>query len=454
LRLLRERWPELLIVLLGLAIRMALSATYDVRWSYDFEDHLHSIGWFATRGWSWMPLDWARTAYHPPLYYAFAAFLTGHGVGIQGLGMVSVVAGCLRFALLFFGLELLLPDRRAARLGALALAAVLPASVQLDGMVTNEGLSCLFSTVALAILIPLFGARGRARYYWAAALGLTLGLALLVKVSALVILAAAGVAAGLEALREKEGGPRARLRRLAPFALGLAVLGATSGWYFVHNQRAYGKAVISGFDGADAYRAAPYEGIPYLRKRPLSFFVGWTPAIFGWPYAPVGIKPSAQFWTPLVASTFVDYYNFAYAPYPDPAGPHELGNFRPLRHDVRAVSRFSMIGGTLIALATLAAFFPVLAGVWRRREYGRLAFLLAPLFAIAGQLHFSVKYPIDSEGMIKGTYVQFAAAPLYVLFGLAVAWLWSRRPFGRALAVAQLAAVAAVAYYTIYCRLI
>ena len=174
------------------------------------------------------------------------------------------------------------------------------------------------------------------------------------------------------------------------------------------------------------------------------------------PYAPVGLRPVAQFWTPLVASTFVDYYNFAYAPYPDPSAPHQVANAngRPLRDDVLAVSRASMIAGTLVAATTLAAWCVALAGVCRRREWGRLALLLVPLFALVGQLHFSVKYPVDSEGMIKATYLQFAAAPLFALFGLAVAWLWSRPPWGRALAGVEIAAVAAIGVYSWYCRLI
>ena len=418
---------------------MALPATYDVRWSYDFDDHLMNIGWFATRGWTWIPLEICRTAYHPPLYYVLAAALTGLGVSLQGLGMFSALAGCLRFALLLLGLELLLPGRRVARLAALALAAVLPASVQLDGMVTNEGLSCLLCTVALLLVVPLFSRGGGARWRWALTLGAVLGLALLVKVSALMIVAAIGAAALVEAARDRSAG---RLRRFAPLIAGLAVTAAVSGFYFVHNQRAYGKLVLSGFDGPEHARTARFDAIPYLRRRPL------------WFYAAVGLQPVAQFWTPLIASTFVDYYNFAYAPYPDPSAPQELANFRPLRPDVLAVSRPSMAAGALVAATTLFAWCVALAGVWRRREWGRLALLFVPLFALAGQLHFSVKYPVDSEGMIKATYLQFAAAPLFALFGLAVAWLWSRPPWGRVLACVELAAVAAIGVYSWYCRLI
>jgi hypothetical protein len=79
--------------------------------------------------------------------------------------------------------------------------------------------------------------------------------------------------------------------------------------------------------------------------------------------------------------------------------------------------------------------------------------LAIPLFAVLGQLHFAVQYPIDSEGMVKSIYVRFGAAPLCATFGVAVAWLWKRRS-PRALAALELVAVVAVAVYAIGCRIL
>ncbi|HEX6835498.1 MAG TPA: hypothetical protein VF334_02940, partial [Polyangia bacterium] len=54
-RTLAQLWPELALVTLGIALRVAMNASYDVRWSYDFNDHVAYIDHLA-RGWSWMPL--------------------------------------------------------------------------------------------------------------------------------------------------------------------------------------------------------------------------------------------------------------------------------------------------------------------------------------------------------------------------------------------------------------
>ena len=75
-----------------------------------------------------------------------------------------------------------------------------------------------------------------------------------------------------------------------------------------------------------------------------------------------------------------------------------------------------------------------------------------PLVAVAGQLWFAWKYPIDWEGPIKGVYLQFAALPLCALSGVGCDWLWRRGVAGRiALAIVAVGG-AAVAYYTFYCR--
>jgi hypothetical protein len=107
----------------------------------------------------------------------------------------------------------------------------------------------------------------------------------------------------------------------------------------------------------------------------------------------------------------------------------------------------------VIALATAVAWLWVCARAWRRRAYGELVLLAAPLGALLGCLHFVIAYPLDNQGVIKGYYMQFASAPLVGLFGLAVDEMWRQRGARRALAVLLLAAVAPVALYTLYCRL-
>jgi hypothetical protein len=101
-------------------------------------------------------------------------------------------------------------------------------------------------------------------------------------------------------------------------------------------------------------------------------------------------------------------------------------------------------------LARANAGLFALAECWRKRAYAMLAIVLVPWAATIGQAHFAVSFPCDTDGLVKGAYLQFAAPPLHALFGLAVAWLWQRRVY-RVFAVVALAALGVVAGYTIFC---
>ena len=449
-RTFRQLWPELALVTLGLLVRVAMNASYDVRWSYDFDDHFAYVDHLA-HAWSWMPLAASRAGYHPPLYYALAALLVRAGASVQQLGWISIAGGCARLMLVLYGVERWLDDR-AARLGALAIAALLPVSIHTDGMLTNEALNALAGTAATLLAARYFfdgdgDADGAARWRRGLELGAVIGVALLIKTSALVILAAVALVAVAEAI------DRGRAARARPLAAVLVACALVSGAWFAHNRAAHGKWITTGFDGADAHRTAGYLDAPYWRRRPPDWFVRFSPRIFVMPFAPTGLWPHASFATPLFASAFVDYYNFGYAPYPAELDSPLRANYKPLRRDVLALSRVAIAAGALVAAATVAGFFACVVACARRRDWPRLAMLAIPALAVAGQMHFAIEYPIDSEGLIKASYLQFAAAPLCAVFGVAVAWLWRRRRT-RALALVECAALAALAVYDVACRVL
>ena len=57
-------------------------------------------------------------------------------------------------------------------------------------------------------------------------------------------------------------------------------------------------------------------------------------------------------------------------------------------------------------------------------------------------------------GPIKGAYVQFAAGPLFAMFGVGINWLWRRSVAGRVAAVVVGGgAFLAISAYVFYCRL-
>lgn len=440
--------PELALLVVAVLLRVTMVTRFDPARGYDFPAHWKYVAWMTTH--HVLPdAGYSRATYHPPLYYAAIGALRRLGLPDARIGLLSVLAGCLRLGLFAVGLAALFPRRRLARVAALAVAAVLPASVHLDGMINPEAWLGLATAALLGCAYVAFARSGRARLGWCLAAALCASLALLTKISALVAIGAVGIAALVEAARGDEGW-RARLARLAPFVAALGLVAALTGWYFARNLRLYGKPLLWGcYDYGQRAKMAAVERVPLWKRRDVGYVLGWTGDIYRRPMWPAGYQPTPRFWPLVVATTFADYYRYGFAPeraWNDerPGKPH---------HEVWDLARLSIAAGTLIAAVTAAAWLGALAVAWRRRRAGELALLLAPLCAVAGQLWFAWRFPLDEQGPVKGVYLQFAALPLCALFGIGVDWIWRRRGGWRALAAAALVAVACVATYTVYGRL-
>lgn len=447
--------PELCALAVGVLLRLSMALLYDARIGFDFNAHWPHIQYIATRH-VLPPLEFNATAPHPPLYHLIAAVVVGRGLDAGALGWISALWGMLRLVLIWVGLERWLPESRLARRIALALAAVLPAAAHLDGMITNETLVMLLSAAVFVVAPSAIAGARTGRVGPMLALGLLLALALMSKVSAFVLLVSVAAAVGLEIVRTRplSAWGRALRARALPVAAGALVLAAVAGPWFVRNFVLYGKAAPSAYEGALKKNQAPYEAMPYLERRPLGFYLGWTPGIFVHALYPTGIKPNARFFPVLLASTFNDYYAFSYSG----GGRYVAGRTdRTVSATAVTLGCLSAGGGTAIALVTVIAWFAAVRVLWRRREDGepdpRFALLLAPLGALIGQIHFATKYPNDNFGPVKGAYLQFVAPILCALFGVGVSWMWRRARWRwRVPALAALGCVAVVAVYSVHAR--
>lgn len=426
-----------------------MATTHDARIGFDFNGHWPYIEYIAAHH-ALAPLNLSAVSYHPPLYHVIAALLVGNGLGPGALGWLGVLLGTARLIVIWVGLERWLPESRLARVVALFTAAVLPAAVQLDGLVTNEPLSTLFCALAIVAAPKAIEGLRTGQVAPLAWLALWLGLALITKISALVLIVALLIAIVIDLARSADPWWSGWRLRWKPLAVGVSLMTALSGWFFVRNQVLYGQLAPTGYDGTLKPNQAPYEKIPYLQRRPSAFFFGWAPAVFGSPYAPSGYVPEPRFFPVLVASTFSDFYLYEFAAR-DANTPLLAGSRRPIPRLAFILSCLSTIGGTILAALALAAWL----GGWRalrtRPPDRRLVLLLMPLLAVVGQMHFSTKYPNDNFGTIKGTYMQFVAPILFGLTGMAVAWMW-RRTWARAGAIVAIGALSLVTVYTIDCR--
>lgn len=183
--------PELALVGLGIILRLTMRARCAPSDGFDFAAHWRYIEWVARHG-TIPDLRASYVAYHAPLYYFLAGGLRRLGLGSPGLATVSALFGVARLLLVWWGLELYVPERRPARLIALATLAVLPSSIHIDGMVSNEPLNNALSALALVLAPRAVAAQGATAIRRMAALGVVVGLALLTKISAVLIVGAVG----------------------------------------------------------------------------------------------------------------------------------------------------------------------------------------------------------------------------------------------------------------------
>ncbi|MBK7858081.1 MAG: glycosyltransferase family 39 protein [Archangiaceae bacterium] len=309
---LASRLPELALFAVGVAVRLSMHFSYNPFWGFDAYRHWEVMDWWNTRGTLPGVTD-LYCGYHPPLYYLLAGGVLHLGLGATAVQWVGIAFGILKLAIIWAGLELYL-ERPAARRFGLALAAVLSVNIHMDGMLTNEIASSLLATAAIVLVPKVFVRAGRARWLFATGVGTVLGLQMLSKISALICIAAIGVAVLVELLTPAEN-LRARVARALPWAMVVVMPLLISGWYFARNVRDYGKPFVSSFDFRPDETAAmaSIAKKPYLARRPKDFVFGWSPKIFEFPCVPVAVNDDAHFTTVAVASTFVDYWNVRFS---------------------------------------------------------------------------------------------------------------------------------------------
>lgn len=450
LRFAQANAVEILLVAVGVFLRIRLATRFNYGWSYDWESHLENMRYVADHR-ALPPFAFTVTAYHPPLFYVVGGWVLRHGGRAPHVQALCVAAGVARMLAIAFGFHRYLPGDRFARRVALFIAAVLPSSLHLDVMLTNEAFSAAFSVLALLCFPPLFANPPRRRALPAVAFGVAVTLALLTKISGLVLLGALGAGTAAELYR-RAGTARERVLRALPMALAAAVsLGAVAPVYARHHAETHAW-LPSGYDSplvSPGYSPKALDAAtPYLNRRTLGYVFGLGYGdLLQKPFWPTLGEDHPRFWPVVVASTFGDYWNYRFAGAPQSGEPSTPTARFDLRDSSLPWERRAVAAGFVITAITVVGLLACLRGAWRRDRFGELALLTAPVLAVAGLLHFAITFPWDETGLLKAHYLQFAAAPLSAVFGVALSWSW-RRWVTRPIAVAGLTATALVAAYT------
>ena len=194
--------------------------------------------------------------HQPPLYYAWAALFLP--LGSRGMRLASILPGLVCLIMLYRAGRLLLPGEPLTAVAALGVAALLPTHIAITSTINNDVfLEACFSV----LLLLLLQCQLRGLTLWRAGwIGVVLGLALLTKATALVLIP---VIAGGFALMRRSGETYANLGRAAAL-LGLwAAL--ISGWWFARNLHLYGELLpLTAFDHAFAGTALAKDIMPRM----------------------------------------------------------------------------------------------------------------------------------------------------------------------------------------------
>ena len=190
--------------------------------------------------------------FQSPLYYVISAPLLlilrelfDPITVVKLLRVVPIAAGVLHAEVCFRALRRVFPTREDLQALGTLLGGLLPMNLYLSQSLGNEPLASLLSGCVLAELLVLVATPGAApNARWALRLGLFLGLALLTKVTAVLLVLP--VLGALVWAASRSSCPLRRLLATTSCSLGCAAL--VAGWWYLRNWIALGRPFVGGWD--------------------------------------------------------------------------------------------------------------------------------------------------------------------------------------------------------------
>jgi hypothetical protein len=199
-----------------------------------------------------LPLaDQGWQMYQPPLYYLIAAsVMAASGMTVQGPGAASLLRwlglayGVANLMLIGAALRLVFPNHPRRQLFGLTVATFLPMPLYLYQLPTNEILAATLSSAVLLVALHALRTEPPALrlHGW---LGLCMGLALLAKLSAFLVVA---VTMGMLVVRVIGRPRRVVLRGLAGAALAVGIALLVCGWHYARVWLRFGTPWIGNWD--------------------------------------------------------------------------------------------------------------------------------------------------------------------------------------------------------------
>ncbi len=400
-------------------MKLDLDKGYDAPAHYEYIDYV-SRTWhvpLATQGWQ---------MFQSPLYYFISAVLNvllslafpKATVGYL-LRVVPLACGLLQVELSYRAARYVFPDRRDLQIIGTVLGGLLPMNMYISHYVGNEPLAGLLSGSVLVMILSLLQKQEPpTRKQWVY-LGTVLGLALLTKVTAVLLLLPLMLFIYYFGL-VKDG---LRARPLPSLLLVFSVALIISGWYYCRNWLALGTPFVGGWESSRWWQDPGY--------RTAHDFLSFGASLFRPVYS--GIH---GFWDSLYSTFWSDGFLGSTDLYDETLPPW---NYRFL------------LSGTLLSLVPAAAIAAGMIRAFARPSRsianGTLLSAVSVLLYTAVLLYLYVSLPIYSTA--KATYT-LGILPGFVVLGLSGLELVMKNIYAQALVYAALACWAVSSYASFF----
>lgn len=374
----RVRW--LLLVLWGtLAVnnifKVPLDIGMDAQQHYEYMEFVANTGRIplATQGWQ---------MFQSPLYYVISAvvlsipltqwFDTTHAMML--LRFIPLLCGVLQVELAYRAGRYVFPDRRDLQIWGTIIGGLLPMNLYISQVVGNEPLSGLLSAGAVVVGLHLLVSKGDVvpdRHFMF--LGVALGLALLTKVTAALLVPMA-ILLVIHVLRKRRQSIQYITLRIL---LVIGIIIVISGWYYIRNWVELGRPFVGGWESTTWWQDPGY--------RTIADFLAFGRSLSSPIYAAV-----QGFWDSFYSTLWLD------------GGLSGIGVYKyrpPWNYDF-------LLSGTLLSLVPTAGLFIGFLTILCRPSTGAYEAQLFSVFCIgiyiAALLYLYVSVPVWSTA--KATY--------------------------------------------------
>jgi hypothetical protein len=243
-------------LLLGGWLAMAVNNFWKIPipFGMDFPGHTQYIGYVATY-WR-VPLateGWQM--FQPPLFYYLEAAIFRLSLlwfdpdtVIRILKLLPLLCGAALVEISYRALRLAYPGRDALQIIGTLVGGLLPMNLYIAQSIGNEPLAGCLTALTILLAFRVLSGDGQANRETVLTMGFTLGLALLTKPTAVLIIPPLLLFLSIDLFRKSRSAGEAIRSAIRFFVPLLGVAFVVSGWYYVRNYMEMGRFFVGGWD--------------------------------------------------------------------------------------------------------------------------------------------------------------------------------------------------------------